>query len=59
MTTQEQLTAGRIRVLTSYSEHWREWLACDDKTYDGPPAPLGVGLTEQAAITDLLEKLRG
>jgi len=59
MNAQEQLTAGRIRVRTQYSEHWREWQAWDDKTYDGPPAPIGTGLTEQAAITDLLEKLRG
>lgn len=33
------------------------WVAVDDETYDGPPAPIGSGFSEQEAIDDLLEQL--
>lgn len=33
------------------------WVAVDDDTYDGPPAPIGTGFTEASAIDDLLEQL--
>ena len=33
------------------------WIAVDDDTYDGPPAPLGWGRTEEQAIADLKEQL--
>ena len=54
-----QAIPENIRVRTQYSEYWREWQAWDEATYDGLFSPIGFGLTEQAAITDLLEKLRG
>ena len=33
------------------------WVAVDSDTYDGPPAPIGSGRTEQEAIDDLLDKI--
>ncbi len=33
------------------------WVAVDDDTYDGPPAPCGSGFSENEAIDDLLDKL--
>lgn len=33
------------------------WVAVDDDTYDGPPAPIGTGFSEQEAIDDLLDQL--
>jgi hypothetical protein len=34
-----------------------DWSAVDDDTYDGPGSPIGRGPTEEAAITDLMERL--
>lgn len=33
------------------------WLAVDDRTYDGPGSPIGIGATEQAAINALIEAI--
>jgi hypothetical protein len=41
-------------------EHYGEFWAFDDDTYDGAPdahCPVGVGLTDYAAINDLMEQV--
>lgn len=42
----------KIVTLQHYSNIWT---AVDDDSYDGPPAPVGQGATEQEAINELLE----
>jgi len=43
-------------------EHYGEWYAFDDHTYDGAEdahSPVGCGTTDYAAINDLVEQLLG
>ena len=47
-----------MKIRTTYERNAPDpWMAVDDDTYDGPPAPVGTGATEDEAIAELMEKL--